>query len=102
MYYTLIFIFFQNNIRDKLTPIEAEIRYSMKGQQSSNPFAARQRKPRSVLLPILDQNTMNSQVASINIQKNCGPDNVCIPDLHMTANSLVNFYFMKLCDHAKI
>ncbi|XP_077291067.1 integrin subunit alpha inflated isoform X2 [Arctopsyche grandis] len=87
-------VYIKNNIRDKLTPIEAEIRYSMKGQQSSNPYATRQRNPRSALLPILDQNTMNSQVASINIQKNCGPDNVCIPDLHMTANSTVTKYLL--------
>lgn len=72
----------------------------MKDQLSINPYGPRTRNPRLALRPILDQNSLNSQVASINIQKNCGPDNVCIPDLRMTAESYVfSLVFMILTDN---
>lgn len=45
------------------------------------------RRTRSILEPVIDQNRGTVQRDSINIQKNCGPDNVCIPDLRLSVNS---------------
>lgn len=45
-----------------------------------------QRTPRS-LEPVIDKNLGILQRDSINIQKNCGPDNICIPDLRLEVHS---------------
>jgi Integrin alpha len=74
----------QPNIRDKLSPIEAEVHYSMLKSPTANNQLLR-RTQRS-LEPILDLNTAQVQRDAINIQKNCGPDNVCVPDLKMEAS----------------
>lgn len=47
-----------------------------------------ERQPRSVLGPIIDQNRGTTERDSINIQKNCGSDNVCIPDLRLEVKSV--------------
>ncbi|CAB3370851.1 Hypothetical predicted protein [Cloeon dipterum] len=80
------------NIRDKLTPIEAEVRYSLLKSPTSNNQLLR-RTQRS-LEPILDLNTAQVQKDTINIQKNCGPDNVCVPDLKMEASPNVEEYLL--------
>ena len=65
----------QPDLRDKLTPLDAEMRYSMHLRRTSS------------LPPILDQDAPPVQRDSISIQKNCGRDNVCIPDLQLIASS---------------
>lgn len=75
-------VYIVDNIRDKLTPLEVEMKYSLRNYQADPAEVRRGR--RSALLPVLDQNEGTVQRDSINIQKNCGPDNVCIPDLRMT------------------
>jgi hypothetical protein len=67
-------------IRDKLTPIEAEVRYSLNEQ----PDAVRRRNRRQ-LAPVLGADTPTKSDVIV-IQKNCGSDNVCVPDLQ-----IVNF-----------
>ncbi|XP_017775608.1 PREDICTED: integrin alpha-PS2-like, partial [Nicrophorus vespilloides] len=84
----------QNDIKDKLTPLEAEIRYSMKESRHFQQSFQR-RDPKSVLLPILDLNVPPVRKDSISIHKNCGRDNVCIPDLRLIANSSVEKYLLK-------
>ena len=37
------------------------------------------------LVPVLDQSRDSIRRDSISIQKNCGPDNNCIPDLKLSA-----------------
>jgi len=69
-------------IRDKLTPIEAEVRYSLNEQQ---PDAVRRRNRRQ-LAPVLGADTPTKSDVIV-IQKNCGPDNVCIPDMQVTAKT---------------
>lgn len=74
-------VFIAEAIRDKLTPLEVEMKYDMRQQYpSATPHI---RRPRSILEPILDHNLGLVQRDSINIQKNCGPDNECIPDLRL-------------------
>ncbi|XP_055614564.1 integrin alpha-PS2-like [Uranotaenia lowii] len=71
-------VYIAENIRDKITPLEVEMKYNLR--QSSY---SQQRRRRATVEPVLDQNRGTVQKDSINIQKNCGPDNVCIPDLKM-------------------
>lgn len=74
-------VYIAEAIRDKLTPLEVEMKYDMRQQlPSSTPHI---RRPRSILEPVLDHNMGLVQRDSINIQKNCGPDNECIPDLRL-------------------
>lgn len=74
-------VFIAETIRDKLTPLEVEMKYDMRNQLPAS--ATHIRRPRSILEPVLDHNVGLVQRDSINIQKNCGPDNICIPDLRL-------------------
>ncbi|XP_055384808.1 integrin alpha-PS2 isoform X2 [Condylostylus longicornis] len=80
-------IYVIENIRDKLTPLEVEMRY----QLYSNRVKPSIRERRSILTPVIDQNREIIQRDSINIQKNCGPDNICYPDLHLTVKTIDKF-----------
>lgn len=74
-------VYLAENVRDKLTPLEVEMRYSIRGQQPAAGVLSRQ--ARSLGGPVLDQNRGTVQRDAINIQKNCGRDNVCVPDLRL-------------------
>lgn len=76
-------VYISEGIRDKLTPLEVEMRYNLREATTSYSSSAVPRRKRGALDPILDQNRGTLQKDSINIQKNCGPDNLCIPDLKM-------------------
>ena len=66
-----------SGIHDKLTSLDVQVHYSLTGGSSA--------RFRRELNPVLGQfETMSSD--SISIQKNCGPDNLCIPDLSLEAN----------------
>lgn len=67
-------------MRDKLTPLEAEMRYSL--LHDRNAYLQYDRE----LLPVLDNSDGLLAKDSISIQKNCGPDNICIPDLRLIAS----------------
>lgn len=69
-------------IRDKLTPIEAEVRYSLP-EHSEREF---RRRFKRLLPPVLGSETPTKSDVII-IQKNCGPDNICIPDMQLQAKS---------------
>ncbi|KAL7639215.1 UNVERIFIED_CONTAM: hypothetical protein RMT77_010749 [Armadillidium vulgare] len=66
--------YLKSEIVDKLTPISANVSYTLKELR---------RSPRS-LTPVLDQDQRLSMQDSLTIQKNCGPDNICIPNLSLT------------------
>lgn len=74
-------VYIVDNIRDKLTPLEVEMKFNLRNSGANIPSLTRKR--RSALEPVLDQNKGTVQRDSINIQKNCGPDNICIPDLRL-------------------
>lgn len=76
-------VYIADGVRDKLTSLEVEMRYSLKQSTSSYTTSTVSRRRRGVLEPVLDENMGTIQRDSINIQKNCGPDNVCIPDLRL-------------------
>lgn len=75
----------QNDIRDKLTALEAEVRYSL--DESNEHYAHLQRDPRSTLRPVLNLNLPPAATDVIHIHKNCGPDNVCVPNLVLNYTS---------------
>ena len=68
---------FQPNVRDKLTGLEAQLSCQLPehdpGHQSLSP-----------VLSVQDRAESGAGVSSkdtVNIQKDCGEDNICIPDL---------------------
>ncbi|XP_035905010.1 integrin alpha-PS2 isoform X1 [Anopheles stephensi] len=79
-------VYVADNIRDKITPLEVEMAYRLR-QNTQN----RQRRPRANVEPVLDHNRGTVQRDTINIQKNCGPDNVCVPDLRMEVKSVDDY-----------
>ncbi|XP_023310590.1 integrin alpha-PS2 isoform X3 [Anoplophora glabripennis] len=82
-------IYIKSDMRDKLTPLEAEMKYSLIDESS---FSGKIRDPGSHLRPALDLNSPPSRKDSITVQKNCGPDNICIPDLDVSIESNVKKY----------
>ncbi|XP_022819593.1 integrin alpha-PS2 isoform X2 [Spodoptera litura] len=71
-----ILVYLDDEIRDKLTPIEVKMSYDLVNQPSGN-----------IVPPVLDQTHSIMHTDSLNIQKNCGADNICIPDLKMAATT---------------
>ncbi|XP_039747340.1 integrin alpha-PS2 isoform X2 [Pararge aegeria] len=67
-----IMVYLDEEIRDKLTPIEVKMTYELTQQAAGTSVP-----------PVLDRTRSIERTDSLNIQKNCGPDNVCIPDLQM-------------------
>ncbi|XP_049867403.1 integrin alpha pat-2 isoform X2 [Pectinophora gossypiella] len=72
-----ITVYLDEEIRDKLTPIEVKMTYDLINQPSGG----------HIVPPVLDQTQSIEHTDSLNIQKNCGPDNVCIPDLRMAVTT---------------
>ncbi|XP_055952376.1 integrin alpha-PS2-like [Argiope bruennichi] len=75
-------VYIQNAIRDKLTPIEIKTSYELIDLE---PY-------RYVLKPILNLNVPTAATNEINIEKNCGKDDICIPDLQLLAASNMEQY----------
>ncbi|KPJ04982.1 Integrin alpha-PS2 [Papilio xuthus] len=69
-------VYLDEEIRDKLSPIEVKMSYELVTQPSGE-----------VVPPVVDRTKSIVQTDSLNIQKNCGPDNICIPDLSMAAST---------------
>lgn len=80
-------VYIADGIRDKLTPLEIEMRYSIRQSTISHSSSTLSRRQRD-LEPVLDQNRGTVQRDSINIMKECGPDNVCIPDLRLDITAI--------------
>lgn len=71
---------------DKLTPIETEMTYSIRNRRDTERVG-----PRYVQGPILDQNIGTQRKASMNIMKNCGEDQICIPNLELRVDTIDEF-----------
>uniref|UniRef100_A0A1I8NLC9 Uncharacterized protein n=1 Tax=Stomoxys calcitrans TaxID=35570 RepID=A0A1I8NLC9_STOCA len=69
-----------DNVEDKLTPLEVETRYNLTSNMEPVHMV---RRRRAALEPVIDQNRETVQRDTINIQKNCGADNICVPDLKL-------------------
>ncbi|KAM7348641.1 integrin subunit alpha inflated isoform 2-T5 [Cochliomyia hominivorax] len=73
-------VYLIDNVQDKLTPLEVETRYNLRSSRRAAPLV---RRKRDALEPVIDQNREIVQRDAINIQKNCGADNICEPDLRL-------------------
>ncbi|KRZ93031.1 Integrin alpha pat-2, partial [Trichinella sp. T8] len=69
------YVYVLDDIRDKLNPITVQVNYSIVDEG----YMERQ------LRPVMDAYIPSMISGEINIQKDCGKDNICIPDLQMTA-----------------
>lgn len=76
-------VYIGEGIRDKLTPLEVEMKYSIRETTTRYSASSASRVRRGVLEPVIDENRGTVQRDSINIMKNCGKDNICIPDLRL-------------------
>ncbi|XP_031349411.1 uncharacterized protein LOC116175429 [Photinus pyralis] len=86
-------IYLEEQIIDKLTELMVEVKYSLK---SSEALSQTVRNPTSILVPILDESKPTSVNDSISIYKNCGPDNICYPDLRLHVNQQIDGYVYEL------
>ncbi|XP_046965222.1 integrin alpha-PS2 isoform X2 [Vanessa cardui] len=71
-----IMVYLDDDIRDKLTPMEVKLTYELSGAGGAGGAGG-------AVPPVLDRTRSIERTDSLNIQKNCGPDNVCVPDLKM-------------------
>ena len=69
-----LYAYLTSKLRDKLTPIRVELEYAI-----YDPYPPNSR----VLKPILNASNKNHMSRQIHIEKNCGKDNRCIPDLRL-------------------
>ncbi|EDW65533.1 integrin alpha-PS2 isoform X1 [Drosophila virilis] len=84
-------VYLMDGVQDKLTPLEVEARYNLR---SSRPLESLVRRRREALEPVIDQNREIILRDAINIQKNCGPDNICEPDLALTVTAVDKYLFV--------
>ncbi|XP_065564582.1 integrin alpha-PS2-like isoform X3 [Artemia franciscana] len=89
-------VYVKPGIRDKLTPLEAEARFfTTNGAVTTSVGGAiPSRRKRRALTPVLSQSPPPVRSDTIHIQKNCGPDNICIPNLRLAVKSNVDSYIM--------
>ncbi|XP_055845069.1 integrin alpha-PS2 isoform X2 [Episyrphus balteatus] len=83
-------VYLTDNIRDKLTPLDVELRYQLRSNTAGR---RNERIKREYLDPVIDQNREIVQKDTMNIQKNCGKDNICVPDLRLEIKT-VNKYLL--------
>lgn len=76
-------VYIAEGVRDKLTALEVEMKYNIRDSATKYSTSTVSRAKRAVLEPILDQNIGTVRRDSLNIMKNCGKDNICIPDLKL-------------------
>jgi len=75
-----VYAYLPSNLRDKLTPIKVEVEYNL-----YDPYPGQFQHPRAFMKPILNKANKNTLQKLLQIEKNCGRDNKCIPDLRLTA-----------------
>ncbi|KAI5641647.1 integrin alpha domain-containing protein [Phthorimaea operculella] len=80
----VITVYLDDDIRDKLTPIEVKMTYELINQPTGG----------GIVPPVLDQTEEKHNTDALNIQKNCGPDEVCIPDLRMAVTTPIEKYIL--------
>ncbi|XP_070139070.1 integrin alpha-PS2 isoform X2 [Drosophila bipectinata] len=83
-------VYLMDKVQDKLTPLTVEARYNLLSQRNLNPVV---RTRRQALEPVIDQNRDIVLTDAINIQKNCGPDNICEPDLKLEVKTVDKYLF---------
>lgn len=82
-------------IRDKLTPLKVDIDYNLAETEGDSYDSNSGLKK---LKPVLNKSVANKMNREASIQKNCGPDNLCVPDLQLTMSSRTNQYTIGTSD----
>uniref|UniRef100_A0A6G1SR37 Integrin alpha-8 n=2 Tax=Aceria tosichella TaxID=561515 RepID=A0A6G1SR37_9ACAR len=82
--------YIMRQIRDKLTPLRVDIDYALAEYSGETyDYVTGQAK----LRPVLNRSGQPNRLSKIaTIQKNCGPDNVCVPDLKLTVTPNLDSY----------
>ena len=76
-------------IRDKLTPLKIDVDYNLADYPDTYDYTTSQPK----LKPVLNRLPGGNKISrTATIQKNCGYDNVCIPDLKLTVEPNIDQY----------
>lgn len=81
--------YISRQIRDKLTPLKVDIDYNL-ADYAGETFDYATSQPK--LKPVLNRSTPNKMTKLATIQKNCGYDNICVPDLKLTMNPNIEQY----------
>lgn len=83
-------VYILNNIRDKLTPIDVSFSYRLVGE---NEVVGRKRRQVSLgtIPPILDKYIPSTVTVEGKISKNCGKDELCVPELSVLAERVEPF-----------
>ena len=76
-----VYAYLTSAVRDKLTPIRVEVEYAI-----YDPYPG---VSRGFLKPVLNAAHRNQMSKMIHIEKNCGRDNRCIPDLRLSVKPCV-------------
>ncbi|XP_068141248.1 integrin alpha-PS2 isoform X1 [Drosophila tropicalis] len=84
-------VYLVDKVQDKLTPLEVEARYNLRS--NLYPQQTLVRRKREALEPVIDQNREIVLRDAINIQKNCGLDNICEPDLKLEIKTVDKYLF---------
>lgn len=83
--------YISRQIRDKLTPIKIDIDYNLIEPDGDNYYESSLTLAK--LKPVLNKSASPNRLSeSASIQKNCGQDNVCEPDLRLTVNPNLSQY----------
>lgn len=81
--------YIMRQIRDKLTPLKVEIDYNL-ADYAADTYDYVTAQPK--LKPVLNKSVPNKINKVATIQKNCGYDNICVPDLKLTVNPNIDQY----------
>ncbi|XP_064455388.1 integrin alpha-PS2-like [Ornithodoros turicata] len=83
-YCNSIYAYVSIGIRDKLSPINVELTYRLQDTASAH----------SLLPPVLNGTKPSNITKQVHIKKNCGDDDVCVPDLHLLARPNMDEYLI--------
>ncbi|XP_067127479.1 integrin alpha-PS2-like isoform X1 [Centruroides vittatus] len=84
LYCKSIYAYVESDIRDKLIPITVRVKYGLLQQP---PY-------REEIAPILNLAIPSVLTKQTSIRKNCGKDNVCIPDLQISVSANMDVYMI--------
>lgn len=92
LYCKSIYAYVETDVRDKLIPITVQVKYIL----------LEQRNDTQEIYPILNEAIPSTLIKQTSIRKNCGKDNVCIPDLQLSVSTNMKAYIIGSRDRIDI